>query len=115
MYLGKIVEMANTDELFAQPAHPYTMALLSAVPKVDVDHKIERIVLKGDVPSPLNPKPGCRFAPRCFMAQEKCFHDSPELLQVTPDHFAACHFADKSREAFDSKLKEQEREHDNSQ
>lgn len=76
----------------------YSIALLSAVPQVDVEKKIRRILLKGDVPSPMNPKPGCRFAPRCWMAQPCCFEQSPELKEVAPGHCVACHFAEQSRE-----------------
>ena len=74
------------------------MALLSAVPRVNVDKKVSRIVLKGDVPSPVNPKPGCRFAPRCWMAQERCFQEAPEMSEVAPGHCVACHFAHETRE-----------------
>jgi len=98
MYLGQIVEMAETDELFANTRHPYSLALLSAVPRVSVDKKVNRIVLKGDVPSPINPAPGCRFAPRCWMAQEICKTEAPEMREVCPGHCVACHFADESRE-----------------
>lgn len=72
MYLGQIVEMAETDELFSNTMHPYSIALLSAVPRINLESKVSRIVLKGDVPSPVDPKPGCRFAPRCWMACEDC-------------------------------------------
>lgn len=92
MYLGQIVELAPTDEIFANTLHPYSIALLSAVPQIDFENKKERIVLKGDVPSPVNPKPGCRFAPRCWMAKDICRAESPELKEVTPGHCVACHF-----------------------
>ena len=98
MYLGQIVEVAETEEIFRNTLHPYSIALLSAVPKVETEHSISRIVLKGDVPSPINPKPGCRFAPRCWMAEEKCFKEAPELKEVCPGHCVACHFANMSRE-----------------
>ena len=98
MYLGQIVEIAETDEMFANTCHPYSVALLSAVPRVNVDKKVSRIVLKGDVPSPVNPKPGCRFAPRCWMAQERCFQEAPEMSEVAPGHCVACHFAHETRE-----------------
>lgn len=98
MYLGQIVEIAETDEMFANTCHPYSVALLSAVPRVNVDKKVSRIVLKGDVPSPVNPKPGCRFAPRCWMAQERCFQEAPEMSEVAPGHCVACHFANETRE-----------------
>ena len=79
MYLGQIIEICDTDTMFEKTMHPYSLALLSAVPQVNVDTKVKRILLKGDVPSPMNPKPGCRFAPRCWMAQERCFTDTPVL------------------------------------
>lgn len=97
MYLGKIAEFAETDEMFANPVHPYTIALLSAVPRIDTDEKMSRIVLKGDVTSPLNPKPGCRFANRCWMAQNICTESEPELKEVSKGHCVACHFASESR------------------
>lgn len=98
MYLGQIVEMAETDQIFEHPMHPYTIALLSAVPRVDVDHKVDRIILKGDVPSPVNPKPGCRFAPRCWMACEDCKNCNPVLQEVEPGHFVACPYASRSQQ-----------------
>ena len=93
MYLGQIVEMATSEQIFEHTMHPYSIALLSAVPKIDFEGKTKRIVLKGDVPSPLNPKPGCRFAPRCWMAQEYCKEHTPELVECEPGHCVACHFA----------------------
>lgn len=98
MYLGQIVEIADTDKIFENCQHPYSIALLSAIPKVDVEHKTERIILEGDVPSPINPKPGCRFAKRCWMARERCFADEPALAEVEPGHCVACHYAAESRE-----------------
>lgn len=98
MYLGQIVEIADADTMFENPLHPYSIALLSAVPRINLEEKVTRIVLKGDVPSPMNPKPGCRFAPRCWMAQERCFQDSPELQEVEPGHCVACHYHAESRE-----------------
>ena len=99
MYLGQIVEMAETDELFSNTLHPYSIALLSAVPRINLDKKVSRIVLKGDVPSPVDPKPGCRFAPRCWMACEECRNGvTPELQEVTPGHFVACPYAAQSIE-----------------
>lgn len=92
MYLGQIVELAETDQIFERTMHPYSIALLSAVPKIDFNDKSERIVLKGDVPSPMNPKPGCRFAPRCWMACGKCKDVLPELKEVEPGHFVSCPF-----------------------
>ena len=98
MYLGQIVEIAETDQIFENTLHPYTIALLSAIPRVDVDKVVNRIVLKGDVPSPVNPKPGCRFAPRCWMARPECSEKTPELAEVEPGHCVACHFACESRQ-----------------
>lgn len=89
MYLGQMVETASTQELFDHPLHPYTKALLSAIPSVDIHHKKERILLKGEISSPINPKPGCRFAKRCLYATEKC-QQPLELEKVTADHFVAC-------------------------
>jgi len=90
MYLGKIVEMAETDELFNNPLHPYTKALLSAIPSVNIDIKHERIILKGDVPSPINPKPICRFFERCWKATKECEEIEPSLELKSPNHWAAC-------------------------
>lgn len=92
MYLGKLVEVARTEELFASPKHPYTAALLSAIPRPNPHHKKERIVLQGDVPSPAFPPSGCRFHPRCAFAQEKCKLVSPELENIGSDRQVACHF-----------------------
>lgn len=100
MYLGKIVEMAETDELFANTMHPYSIALLSAVPQVRKDGgKVDRIVLKGDVPSPIDPKENCcRFAGRCWMSSERCFNEEPQMQDMGNGHCVACHFARESRE-----------------
>ncbi len=92
MYLGQMVEKAASDELFFHRYHPYTRALISAVPIADIDHKRERIKLKGELTSPINPKPGCRFAARCIYAQQKCFEKNPKMEEVTPGHFVCCHF-----------------------
>ena len=92
MYLGQIVELAETDEIFNNTLHPYSIALLSAVPHIDFENQKERIVLKGDVPSPVNPAPGCRFAPRCWMAKDICKAETPELKEVAPGHCVRCHF-----------------------
>ena len=97
MYLGQIVEMADTDDIFLNACHPYSIALLSAIPRVDQDKRASRIVLKGDVPSPMNPKPGCRFAPRCWMARESCLNTNPEVKEIEPGHIVACAYAHESR------------------
>ena len=94
MYLGQIVELSPSDELFDLPLHPYTQALLSAVPVPDIHHKKDRILLKGELTSPINPKPGCRFAARCTRAQAVCRNETPQLLEVSPAHFVACHCMD---------------------
>ncbi|MBW1689976.1 MAG: ABC transporter ATP-binding protein [Deltaproteobacteria bacterium] len=91
MYLGKIVELAETEELFARPMHPYTEALISAVPVTHPRLRKERLLLEGDVPSPLNPPSGCAFYPRCPRSLERCTRDIPPLEEVSPGHFVACH------------------------
>ncbi len=93
MYLGKIVEEAPIDDLYQKPLHPYTEALLSAIPIPDPDVKKKDIILEGDVPSPANPPSGCYFHPRCRHAKEICRKESPEFKQHVEEHFAACHFA----------------------
>ena len=95
MYLGKIAELASSEALYAAPKHPYTLSLLSAIPVPDPDRRRQRIVLKGDVPSPARPPSGCRFHPRCFMAQEICSREEPALREVAPGQWSACHFAEK--------------------
>jgi len=93
MYLGKIVELAGSEELLESPLHPYTEALVSAIPPADPDITTNRIILEGDVPSPVNPPSGCVFHPRCRYAQARCRTEVPQLREVTPSHFASCHFA----------------------
>jgi len=93
MYVGKLVEMAETEELFLNPKHPYTEALLSAVPIPDPEVKKERIVLKGEVANPANPPSGCYFHPRCNYCIERCREEVPPLQEVSPGHFVACHLA----------------------
>jgi len=90
MYLGKIVEMASKQELFRNPQHPYTQALLSAIPIADPKARHKRIILGGDVPSPMNPPAGCRFHPRCFSANQTCCSIEPELTQISEDHWVSC-------------------------
>ena len=95
MYLGKIVELSDSDKLYERKLHPYTQALLSAIPVADLDRKSKRIILEGDVPSPVNPPSGCSFHPRCPYCQEKCRTEEPELVNhgtENEEHFVACHF-----------------------
>lgn len=93
MYLGKIVEMGECKDLFKAPLHPYTQALLSAVPIPSIDYHVERIVLEGDVPSPINPGSGCRFAGRCRKCAERCHQEMPELKDFGNGHSVACHYS----------------------
>ncbi len=93
MYLGRIVELSDRDKIFSIPRHPYTRALMSAIPRPDPTQRTQRIILQGDVPSPLNPPQGCRFHPRCWMAQDICREQDPQLVEHAPGHWSACHFA----------------------
>jgi oligopeptide transport system ATP-binding protein len=95
MYLGKIVETADAKAIIRDPQHPYTQALISAVPEVNPDTRQQRIVLPGDVPSPIHPPPGCPFHPRCPIAESRCGIEVPELRDSGKNHLAACHFAGK--------------------
>ncbi|WP_391207044.1 ABC transporter ATP-binding protein [Psychrobacillus sp. L4] len=95
MYLGKVVEIADKSSLFNNPMHPYTKALLSAIPVIDETKRRERIILKGDVPSPINPPTGCRFHTRCPFATERCQQEEPLLRKIDTGHSVACHFAEE--------------------
>ena len=95
MYLGRLIEKAPADELFANPTHPYTKALLSAIPIPDIDHKRQRILLKGEISSPIDPPKACRFANRCNFACERCFHEEPVLHNINEDHVVACVLTEK--------------------
>ncbi|MEM3627865.1 MAG: ATP-binding cassette domain-containing protein [Candidatus Bathyarchaeia archaeon] len=95
MYLGKLVELASTAEIYKNPLHPYTLALFSAIPVPDPTVKRERIMLSGDVPSPVNPPAGCRFHPRCSIAMDVCRQVEPELIDVGREHMVACHAVNK--------------------
>jgi len=93
MYLGELVEVADSDPLYKMPLHPYTQALLSAAPVPNPREKSNRTVLPGDVPSPINPPPGCRFHTRCLYAKDICSREVPQLKEVQENHFVACFFA----------------------
>lgn len=92
MYLGRLVEIGPTSEVFHRPAHPYSVSLISAIPFPDPDIQKKKVILTGDVPSPINLPPGCRFAPRCYKAQPKCHEESPILENIRGDIWAACHY-----------------------
>ena len=96
MYLGKMVELATREEMYRKPLHPYTIALMSAIPIPNPRLKRERTILKGDVPSPLNPPKGCRFHPRCPVAMEICSQEEPQFKELLPDHWVACWVAEKN-------------------
>jgi oligopeptide/dipeptide ABC transporter ATP-binding protein len=93
MYVGKLVEVAETEEVLRNPLHPYTEALISAVPPADPAIRLNRIILEGDVPSPANPPPGCVFHPRCRYARDVCSQEEPKLAEVEPGHYVSCHLA----------------------
>lgn len=95
MYLGKIVEKASSEMLFNNPFHPYTKALLSAIPVPSIRNKQERIILKGEITSPISPKPGCRFAPRCNSCMDVCKNVEPPLIEIELNHFVSCHLYNK--------------------
>ncbi|MFT5502642.1 MAG: peptide/nickel transport system ATP-binding protein [Gammaproteobacteria bacterium] len=95
MYLGQIVESAPTHKLFSETSHPYTKALLSAIPSLDPDDKGKAQKLEGEIPSPINPPPGCRFNTRCAFAQERCRKEIPVWREISPEHQVACHFAEE--------------------
>jgi peptide/nickel transport system ATP-binding protein len=94
MYLGQVVEIADKQDLFDNTMHPYTQALLSAIPVPTTYNRKQRIILKGELTSPINPKPGCRFAVRCRYAKAECFKETPELKTVADNHAVACHYAE---------------------
>lgn len=98
MYLGKIVETGGAQEIYKNPMHPYTQSLLSAIPEADPKEakSKKRIILEGEIPSPINPKPCCRFAKRCRFAAKECFETEPVLREVSPGHKAACLMLDKT-------------------
>ena len=98
MYLGKMMELATSSELYESPLHPYTQALLSAIPIPDpkIEKLRQRIKLQGELSTPINPRPGCRFASRCRYAVEKCSNEDPIFREVKKDHFVACHIVEST-------------------
>ena len=94
MYLGKLIEKAPSDELFKNPTHPYTQALLSAIPLPNIHKKLDRVILKGEITSPIEPKPVCRFANRCNYATDRCRSEEPQLKEISPGHFISCFLAE---------------------
>ena len=97
MYLGKLIEKAPSDELFKNPTHPYTQALLSAIPLPNIHKQLDRILLKGEITSPIEPKPVCRFANRCNYATDRCRSEEPQLKEISPGHFVSCFLAEPRR------------------
>lgn len=95
MYLGQAVEKTSSDGLFKAPKHPYTQALLSAIPSPDPDKKLDPILTEGELTSPIDPKPGCRFAPRCPKVMDICKTKDPILTEISKDHFVSCHLFNK--------------------
>ena len=95
MYVGKIVEISETDKLFSETQHPYTEALLSSAPTPDPRVRRKKVRLQGEVPDPANPPSGCYFHPRCVHARERCKSDTPLLRETRPGHWSACHFAEE--------------------
>ena len=95
MYLGKLIEKAPSEELFAHPTHPYTQALLSAIPIPSLDNRRERILLKGEITSPIEPPKACRFANRCPYATDRCREEAPCQREVEPGHYVVCHLFDE--------------------
>ena len=95
MYLGKIVEVSDYKSIFVNPIHPYSQALLSAIPRVKINAERKRIILEGDIPSPVEPPEGCRFFGRCVHRSDICRQQTPELRELEPGRFAACHFSSR--------------------
>ena len=91
MYLGNLVEYADTEKVFEKPLHPYTQALFSAIPVPDPDYQMNRVILEGNIPSPANPPSGCKFHTRCNKCMEVCKHIAPDWQEVEPEHYCACH------------------------